>query len=119
MEGRGKKQVRLIVYDNEPMARLAEQRLLEQSIPCMIRSLGAGPGGWGVATNLPHGLYVKASDEMLAREVLGFEPAEIAEREEPAPQAPYRFPYIVAVFLIITAAALLFGVIELVIRRLI
>ena len=64
------KQVRLTVFDNEPLARLAEQRLRQAGIPCLIRCLRGGPGLWGSAYNLPHDLYVYASDETPAREVL-------------------------------------------------
>lgn len=63
------------------MARLAEQRLQQEGIPCLIRSLQGGPGLWGSAYNLPHGLYVYQSDEMRAREVLDLTPLEVAERE--------------------------------------
>ena len=68
------KQVRLTVFDNEPMARLAEQRLRQAGIPCVIRSLRGGPGLWGSAYNLPHDLYVYATDENPARELLELEP---------------------------------------------
>ena len=68
------KQVRLTVFDNEPMARLAEQRLRQAGIPCFIRSLRGGPGLWGSAYNLPHDIYVYATDETPARELLELEP---------------------------------------------
>ena len=80
------KQVRLTVFDNEPLARLAEQRLLQAGIPCFIRSLRGGPGLWGSAYNLPHDLYVYASDESPAREVLDLAPPESTDdyvRESP------------------------------------
>jgi len=76
-----RKQVRLTSFDNEPMARLAEQRLRQEGIPCFVRSLGVGPGAWGTAYNLPHGLYIYQADEMRSREVLGLVPEEITERE--------------------------------------
>ena len=66
-----RKQVRLNVYDNEPMARMAEQRLWQSDIPCMVRSLRGGPGLWGSAYNLPHDLCVYEGDEPRARMVLG------------------------------------------------
>lgn len=75
------KQVQLTILDNEPMARLAEQRLQQEGIPCLVRSLQGGPGVWGSAFNLPHGLYVYQSDEMRARDVLDLPPLEITERE--------------------------------------
>ena len=76
------KQVQLTVFNNEPMASLAEQRLRLEGIPSLIRSLHGGPGLWGSAYNLPHGLYVYQSDEMRAREVLDLTPLELVEREE-------------------------------------
>ena len=66
-----RKQVRLTVYDNEPMARMAEQHLWQADIPCMVRSLRGGPGLWGSAYNLPHDLCVYEGDEARARTVLG------------------------------------------------
>ncbi len=69
MTSRGK-QVRLTGFDNEPMARLAEQRLREEGIPCFTRSLRGGPGLWGSAYNLPHDISVFEADEARAREVL-------------------------------------------------
>ncbi len=78
------KQVRLTMFDNEPMARLAEQRLRQQGIPCLIRSLRGGPGLWGSAYNLPHDLYVYESDETEAREVLELAPHQFSEGEDQA-----------------------------------
>ncbi len=79
--GRREKQVRLTVFDNEPMARLAEQRLRQAGIRCVIRSLRGGPGLWGSAYNLPHDVCVYESDRMLAGEVLELEPQESRERD--------------------------------------
>ncbi|NQW24587.1 MAG: DUF2007 domain-containing protein [SAR202 cluster bacterium] len=76
-----RKQVSLTVFDNEPTARMAEQRLQEEGIPCLVRSLRGGPGLWGSAYNLPHELLVNEDDEMRARDILGFPPKEIMERE--------------------------------------
>ena len=77
------KQVRLSIFDNEPMAQMAEQRLRSEGIPAMVRSLHGGPGLWGSAFNLPHGLYVFQADEMDARDVLGMPPPETIERGSP------------------------------------
>lgn len=77
---RRQKQVRLTVFDNEPMARLAEQRLWQSGIPCFTRSLRGGPGLWGSSYNLPHDLYVYEADQGRAREVLDL--AEPTEGEE-------------------------------------
>lgn len=117
---RNGQQVKLTVFDNEPLAYLAQQRLQEEAIPCMVRPLGAGPGGWGVATNLPHAIYVRAADEMKAREVLDLPPSEIAEREGRSPQSTgstQQPSLLVVTFLIITVAALLFGIVELLVRQ--
>ena len=67
------KQVQLSVFDNEPEARMAEQLLFQQGIPCVTKSLGGGPGLWGSAFNLPHGIYVHEGDATRAREVLGLQ----------------------------------------------
>ena len=82
------KQVTLTVFDNEPTARMAEQRLGQEGIPCVTRVLGGGHGLWGSAYNIPHGLYVYQEDEMRAREVLELTPAEVLEREGYEHQPP-------------------------------
>ncbi len=69
----GQKQVQLTVFDNEPEARMAEQRLFQEGIPCVTKSLGGGPGLWGTAYNLPHGVYVHEEDAAQARELLGLD----------------------------------------------
>ena len=116
---RNRKQVRLTILENEPLARLAEQRLRQESIPCVVRSLGAGPGGWGAATNLPHAIYVTASDEMRARQALDLSPAEIEERDGPPSYSRCHPSTMVIILRIITVAALLFGTVELVINRMV
>ena len=70
-----------MVFDNEPTARMAEQRLQGEGIPCFIRSLHGGPGLWGTAYNLPHDLRVYEDDVMRSREILEVAPKEILERE--------------------------------------
>jgi hypothetical protein len=82
------KQISLAVFDNEPTARMAEQRLQANGIPCLVRSLQGGPGVWGSAYNLPHDLLVYERDEMEAREILDLIPLEITEREGPTPVRP-------------------------------
>ena len=77
-----RKQVRLRVYDNEPTARMAEQRLQLEGIPCLVRSLRGGPGLWGTANNLPHDLLVYEGDEALARDILKIVPREEREGEQ-------------------------------------
>ncbi len=69
----GQKQVQLTVFDNEPEARMAEQRLFQEGIRCVTKSLGGGPGLWGTAYNLPHGIYVYEEDATQARELLGLD----------------------------------------------
>jgi hypothetical protein len=79
---RTEKQVRLTIFENEPVARMAEQRLDLEGIPSMIRPLQGGPGLWGSAYNLPHGLYVFQSDAIWANDVLELPPSEIVELAE-------------------------------------
>ena len=81
----GRKQVRLTGFDNEPMARLAEQRLWQSGIPCITRSMRGGPGLWGSAYNLPHDVYVYEADLAKARELLDL--PESVEDESEASQS--------------------------------
>ncbi len=113
------KQVKLTVFENEPLARLAEQRLQHENIPYVLRSLGVGAGGWGVATNLPHAIYVKDADHLRACEVLELAPAEILEREGILSGAPRRPSTTLVILIMIAAAVLIFGVFERLIQRLI
>jgi hypothetical protein len=85
LEGERGKQVPLVVFDNEPMARLAEQRLRQAGVLCYTRSLGVGPGAWGSAYNLPHALCVYQADATRATEILGLAPAEVAHWARAAP----------------------------------
>ena len=75
------KQVSLKVFDNEPTVRMAEQRLNQEGITCLVRCLRGGPGLWGTAFNLPHDLLVFEGDELQARDILEIPPQEISERE--------------------------------------
>ena len=77
-----RKQVSLRVYDNEPTARMAEQRLQLEGIPCLVRSLRGGPGLWGTAYNLPHDLLVYEGDESRAWDILKIVPREEREGEQ-------------------------------------
>jgi hypothetical protein len=81
------KQVSLTTFENEPLARLAEQRLRQAGIRCVVRSLNVGPGLWGSAYYQPHAIYVFESDEMRAREALDLMPQEIMERERSAAES--------------------------------
>ena len=66
-----RRQVSLRVFNNEPTARMAEQRLQMAGIPCLMRSLRCGVGLWGTTYNLPHDLLVYEEDQVYASEVLG------------------------------------------------
>ena len=66
-----RRQVSLRVFNNEPTARMAEQRLQLAGIPCLIRSLRGGAGLWGTTYNLPHDLLVYQEDQGRASEILG------------------------------------------------
>ena len=76
---RKEKQIRVAVFDNEPLARLAVQRLQELGIPALTRCLRGGPGLWGSAYNLPHDVVVYESDEEQARDLLDLGPSENQE----------------------------------------
>ena len=75
------KQVSLKVFDNEPTARMAEQRLNLEGVRCLVKSLRGGPGLWGTAYNLPQDLLVHESDEMQARDILKIPPNEVIEQQ--------------------------------------
>ena len=62
----GIEQVRIATYDNEPLARLYQQRLQDEGIPCVLKSLGVGSGAWGGNSFVPHGLYVFSRDRQKA-----------------------------------------------------
>ena len=66
----GIEQVRIATFDNEPLARLSQQRLQEEGIPCVLKSLGAGSGAWGGNSFVPHGLYVFSRDREKALGVI-------------------------------------------------
>jgi hypothetical protein len=64
------KQVRIAIFNSEPLAKLAEQQLYDSGVPCLLKSLNGGPGLWGSAYNLPHGLYVYERDTSKALDIL-------------------------------------------------
>ncbi len=110
------KQVSLKVYDNEPTARMAEQRLNLEGIQCLVRCLRGGPGLWGTAYNLPHDLLVYESDEMQAREILEIPPQEIIERElglDPVYEKPTQVTpqWMVTVTIVVIVAFIAFTVV--------
>ena len=95
------RQVRLHIYENEPTARMAEQRLYSQGVPAMVRSLQGGPGLWGSAFNLPHGLYIFQSDEPKARQILGLDSADSPDNDGPPPERRSPGPIWVVVAIVI------------------
>ena len=99
--------VTLDVFQGEPLARLAAQRLEEEGIPCVVRPLGVGPGGWGMAANLPHAIHVRPSDADRARDVLGMPPIGEDGENEVAQAQGRRWPTGVLVVLVLIAAAVL------------
>ena len=110
------KEVRLTVFDNEPMARLAEQRLRQDGIPCFIRSLGAGLALWGTTYSSSHALYVYQADEARAREVLDLAPREVLEREKRVSGRRPRLT-LVLVLMILLIVHLIFGITVLLVSR--
>ena len=96
-----RKQVRLTVYDNEPTARMAEQRLWQSDIPCIVRSLRGGPGLWGSAYNLPHDLCVYEGDEARARSVLGLPHPVETETEDPSTSRRWLWAVVAAVVVVV------------------
>lgn len=103
------KQVSLTGFDNEPMAKLAEQILREEGIPCFTRSLQGGPGLWGSAYNLPHDISVFQEDEVRAREVLELpplEPDQLAGSRESTESGRNRRLLILGIAIAVLAAAI-------------
>ncbi len=100
------KTVTLEVYSSEPLARMAAGKLDLEGIQCMVRPVGVGPGGWGVAANIPHALDTWESDAVLAREILELMPAEISELLYTTETPPSRFPVMILAVLAIVAAAI-------------
>ncbi len=113
---RNDKTVTLEVYSSEPLARMTARRLELEGIQCMVRAVGIGPGGWGVAANVPHALDAWEDDAVLAREILELMPAEIEDCMRETVGARTRFPMvvlavlgIVTVAIVIQAADAIFG----------
>ena len=104
MEERKRRLVRLGVWESEPLARLAAARLEEAGIVCTVQPLGVGPGGWGMAANLPHALYVSPLEEEAARVLLELEKAP----QSPEPRAyPASSLAVRAILLVIALAVIL------------
>lgn len=114
----GGRTVTLEVFQSEPLARMAAHRLEAEGIRCMVRAVGVGPGGWGLAANVPHALDTWEEDAPQAREILNLMPAEIEERlGETASLGGMSLPRllvlgvlaIVAIALVVQAADAVFG----------
>lgn len=108
--GRRGKQVRLTGFNNEPMAKLAEQVLKQQGIPCFTRSLQGGPGLWGSAYNLPHDISVYQEDEARAREALELpplDPDQAARRSETVESSRNRRMLILGIVIAVLATAII------------
>ena len=104
--------VRLDVYQGEPLARLAVQRLRDQGIPCMVQPLGVGPGGWGMAANLPYAVYVLADDEARARELLELPEEEGRDPDDQAQVQRRGWSAGVMVILLLVAVAVLVSAVD-------
>ena len=105
-----RRQVSLRVFNNEPTARMAEQRLQIEGIPCLIRSLRGGPGLWGTAFNSPHDLLVYAGDEMRAHEVLQTVPREDRELYEQWEEPSLPMPrWMVTIAITAIVSSIVFG----------
>ena len=98
-----RRQVSLRVFNNEPTARMAEQQLQMEGIPCLIRSLRGGPGLWGTTYNLPHDLLVYEEDQVRASEVLG---VVLLEQEEELSSRTPRWMVILAITTIVSLITL-------------
>lgn len=113
MQERERRLVRLGVWESEPLARLAAARLEEAGIVCTVQSLGVGPGGWGMAANLPHALYVSPLEEEAAHVLLQLEKAPQA----PEPRAYPASSIAVRAILLVIALAVVLGLADQVFGR--
>jgi len=103
----GQNQIQLTVFDNEPEALMAEQRLFQEGIPCVTKSLGGGPGLWGSAYNLPHGVYVFQEDAKRARELLGLNADGVSLGEGSSGGAEPRTGWVWVALIIVIAVTLI------------
>jgi hypothetical protein len=100
------KTVTLEVYSSEPLARMAAGRLELEGIQCMVRAVGVGPGGWGVAATVPHALDTWEDDAELAREILDIAPTEAKGQLVDPEAAQSRFPITVMLVLAVVVVAI-------------
>ncbi len=103
----GQKTVTLEVYQSEPLARMAATRLEAEGIRCMLRSVGAGPGLWGLTANIPYALDTWEEDAVAAREILNLMPAEIEERTRQPLTGDRSLPWLIFLVVVVLVAAAL------------
>jgi Putative prokaryotic signal transducing protein len=65
------KDVRLATYSTWAEASMCAGRLESEGIPTVLVPLGAGAGGWGSSSFVPHELRVRAEDLERAKALLG------------------------------------------------
>ena len=87
--------------------------------PAWSDAWALAPAAWEWQTICPTPSTSTPADEMGARLVLELAPGEIAEREGRISRPKYGLSMVVVIVLIITAAALLFGVAEMLITGLV
>jgi hypothetical protein len=111
----GAQQVRIATFDGEPLARLWQQRLRQEDIPCVVKSLGAGSGAWGGSSFVPHAVYVLVRDRRRAIGVIqGTDSPEYLldmasdEAAERRAEGSVRFLLVAAVAVLAIATALAF-----------
>ena len=105
-----RKEVSLRVFNNEPTARIAEQRLQMEGIPCLVRYLRDGPGLWGTAYNLPHDMLLHEENEARAREALLILPREGREPCQESKEESSLMPlWMVTVTVVAIVAFISFG----------
>ncbi|GIT44911.1 MAG: hypothetical protein Ct9H300mP11_28470 [Chloroflexota bacterium] len=95
-----RRQVSLRVFNNEPTARMAEQRLQMAGIPCLIRSPSRWrwPLGDALTTCLTIFWYIK-EDQVWASEVLGI---VLREQDEDLSSGNSRWKVILASTVIVS-----------------
>lgn len=108
---------RLVVFEGEPLARLAAQRLEEEGIVCSVRPVGVGPGGWGFTANLPYALEVRDEDTERARDILDLLPEDLAPDGSGAAGRGGRRT-VVLVVLVVAAMAVVMGLADTAFERL-
>ena len=111
------KTVTLEVYSSEPLARMAAGRLEMEGIQCMVRAVGVGPGGWGVAATVPHALDTWEEDAALARDILDIAPTQSKGQRVDPEALQSRFPVIVMLVMAIVLVAIVIQAADAVFNR--